>query len=146
MQLRWRHLNAQADGAYRVELLPVSRTQFRPDGLRLGAKELAAAYVPFPSPRGPLVFVDSYSEAHVMWKFFRKFVFVISVTLISGLISQGSRAAARPQFQDLPDFYHTAWNGLGAVFDIKQSSEGYLWLTSSRGVFRFDGIQFKSVG
>jgi signal transduction histidine kinase/ligand-binding sensor domain-containing protein len=81
-----------------------------------------------------------------MWKFFCKSVFVVSVTLISGLISQGSTAAARPQFQDLRDFYHTAWNGLGAVFDIKQSSEGYLWLTTSRGVLRFDGIQFQSVG
>jgi signal transduction histidine kinase/ligand-binding sensor domain-containing protein len=34
---------------------------------------------------------------------------------------------------------------LGAVFDLKQSSEGYLWLTTSKGVLRFDGVRFQSV-
>src|SRR5215471_15365996 len=96
-----------------------------------------------PLPPGHLVFLESQSEAHVMWRIFCKFV--VSVLLISGLISQGSRAAAKPQFQDLRDFYHTAWNGLGAVFDIKQSSEGYLWLTTSKGVLRFDGVRFQSL-
>jgi signal transduction histidine kinase/ligand-binding sensor domain-containing protein len=46
------------------------------------------------------------------------------------------------------DFHHTAWtsdNGLGAVFDIQQSSEGYLWLTTSKGVLRFDGVRFQSL-
>ena len=43
------------------------------------------------------------------------------------------------------DFHHTEWNGLGAVFDLKQSSEGYIWLTTSRGVLRFDGVRFQSV-
>ena len=42
-------------------------------------------------------------------------------------------------------FHHTGWNGLGAVFDLKQSSEGYLWLTTSEGVLRFDGVRFESV-
>src|ERR1700722_5021364 len=46
------------------------------------------------------------------------------------------------------DFHHTDWtseNGIGAVFDIQQSSDGYLWLTTSRGVLRFDGVRFQSV-
>jgi signal transduction histidine kinase/ligand-binding sensor domain-containing protein len=45
------------------------------------------------------------------------------------------------------NFHHTAWgaNGLGAVFDIQQASDGYLWLTTSTGVFRFDGVRFQSV-
>ncbi len=42
-------------------------------------------------------------------------------------------------------FHHTSWSGLGAVFDLKQSSEGYLWLTTSKGVLRFDGVRFQSV-
>ncbi|MEO8131084.1 MAG: triple tyrosine motif-containing protein, partial [Bryobacteraceae bacterium] len=49
---------------------------------------------------------------------------------------------------DRPDFHHTAWtseNGLGSVFDLQQSSDGYLWLTTSRGVMRFDGVRFQSV-
>jgi signal transduction histidine kinase/ligand-binding sensor domain-containing protein len=46
------------------------------------------------------------------------------------------------------DFHHTQWtseNGPGAVFDVQQSREGYLWLTTSRGVFRFDGVKFQSL-
>ncbi|MGO9437380.1 MAG: triple tyrosine motif-containing protein [Terracidiphilus sp.] len=46
------------------------------------------------------------------------------------------------------EFHHTMWtadNGLGAVFDIQQASDGYLWLTTSTGVFRFDGVRFQSV-
>src|SRR5581483_6855386 len=49
--------------------------------------------------------------------------------------------------QELRNFHHTAWsfeNKMGAVFDIQQSPKGYLWLTSSRGVFRFDGVRFQS--
>jgi ligand-binding sensor domain-containing protein/signal transduction histidine kinase len=45
-------------------------------------------------------------------------------------------------------FHHTMWtsdNGIGAVFDIQQAADGYLWLTTSTGVFRFDGVQFQSV-
>jgi signal transduction histidine kinase/ligand-binding sensor domain-containing protein len=34
---------------------------------------------------------------------------------------------------------------LGAVFNIQQSSDGLLWLTTSRGVLRFDGVRFESV-
>ena len=43
------------------------------------------------------------------------------------------------------DFYHTAWDGVGAVFDIKQAPDGFLWLTTSKGVLRFDGVRFQSV-
>jgi signal transduction histidine kinase len=43
----------------------------------------------------------------------------------------------------LTDFHHSAWNDIGAVFDIKQSSEGFLWLTTSKGVLRFDGVRFQ---
>lgn len=48
--------------------------------------------------------------------------------------------------QELRNFHHTAWSsesGLGAVFDIQQSRDGYLWLTTSKGVFRFDGVRFE---
>jgi signal transduction histidine kinase/ligand-binding sensor domain-containing protein len=49
---------------------------------------------------------------------------------------------------EIRGFHHVAWtseNGLGAVFDIQQAHDGYLWLTTSRGVFRFDGVRFQSV-
>jgi len=59
-------------------------------------------------------------------------------------ITNKQTGVSRPAVHET-DFHHTAWNGLGAVFDIKQSSEGYLWLTTSKGVLRFDGVQFQSV-
>jgi signal transduction histidine kinase/ligand-binding sensor domain-containing protein len=46
------------------------------------------------------------------------------------------------------DLHHSAWtaeSGLGAVFDIQQSRDGFLWLTTSRGVLRFDGVRFQTV-
>jgi ligand-binding sensor domain-containing protein len=49
--------------------------------------------------------------------------------------------------QELRGFHHTTWSSdsqLGAVSDIQQSPDGYLWLTTSRGVFRFDGVRFES--
>jgi ligand-binding sensor domain-containing protein len=48
---------------------------------------------------------------------------------------------------ELRNFHHTAWSSdsqLGAVEDIQQSPDGYLWLTTSKGVFRFDGVRFQS--
>jgi hypothetical protein len=48
----------------------------------------------------------------------------------------------------LNDYHHVSWtveNGLGAVFDIQQSSDGYLWLTTANGAFRFDGVRFQSI-
>ncbi|MGC2401940.1 MAG: two-component regulator propeller domain-containing protein, partial [Acidobacteriaceae bacterium] len=48
----------------------------------------------------------------------------------------------------LTNYHHTMWtseNGLGAVIDIQQAADGYLWLTTSTGVFRFDGVRFQSV-
>jgi len=48
----------------------------------------------------------------------------------------------------LRDYYHSAWSsvdGIGSVFEVYQDSDGYLWLTSSNGIFKFDGIKFQSV-
>jgi signal transduction histidine kinase len=67
------------------------------------------------------------------------------LALIPGLASPVSRADADPVVHQGTGFHHTAWKGLGAVFDLKQSSEGYLWLTTSNGVFRFDGVRFQPV-
>src|ERR1700733_4635107 len=67
------------------------------------------------------------------------------VSFVAGLVSLMCGANARPAAHEVTDFHHTEWNGLGAVFDIKQSPEGYLWLTTSKGVLRFDGVRFQSV-
>src|SRR5580704_13103536 len=80
-----------------------------------------------------------------MWIFFSKFGWPASFTLALVLCLQVLGAEASPIVHRATDFHHTDWKGLGAVFDIKQSSEGYLWLTTSKGVLRFDGVRFQSV-
>jgi ligand-binding sensor domain-containing protein len=58
----------------------------------------------------------------------------------SWTLKEGASAA-------LQDFHHTAWtieNGLSAVFAVQQAPNGFLWLTTATGVFRFDGVRFES--
>jgi hypothetical protein len=83
-------------------------------------------------PRG----VES-CENRAMWTILRKFGCLFGVTLIQGLVSQVRGADAGPfahrvTHHGVTDFHHSEWNGIGAVFDIKQSSEGYLWLKTSK--------------
>jgi signal transduction histidine kinase/ligand-binding sensor domain-containing protein len=57
-------------------------------------------------------------------------------------------AAAGAPVPEVVNYHHTMWtseNGLGAVFNLQQAADGYLWLTTSTGVFRFDGVRFQSV-
>jgi ligand-binding sensor domain-containing protein len=82
-----------------------------------------------------------------MWMFFRKFRLVAGALLVLELLSE--RGAFAGPVTQVANFHHRKWtseNGLGAVFDIQQSPEGYLWLTTSRGVLRFDGVRFQPVG
>jgi signal transduction histidine kinase/ligand-binding sensor domain-containing protein len=79
-----------------------------------------------------------------MWTVFRKFVGLLAVTLVAGFVLLVRGAEAGPAVQGLTDFHHTEWNGLGSVFDIKQGPQGFLWLTTSKGVLRFDGVRFQS--
>ncbi len=71
-----------------------------------------------------------------MWTVLRRLVLTV-IIVIPGVLCQAAESVA--------EFHHNAWTGLGAVFDIKQSAEGYLWLTTSRGVRRFDGVRFQTV-
>src|ERR1700722_19613386 len=60
----------------------------------------------------------------------------------------GTELCGQPSVQKLVDYHHTAWtsqSGVGAVLEIYQASDGYLWMTSSRGIFRFDGVRFQTV-
>ena len=80
-----------------------------------------------------------------MWTVSRKFGWLTAAALLAGLGSRVCGADLASAVHGATDFHHTEWNTLGAVFDIKQSSEGYLWLTTSNGVLRFDGVRFQSV-
>jgi len=80
-----------------------------------------------------------------MGTFPRKLVWVAGVALAPALFAQAHWEREEPVLRGLTDFHHTEWGGLGAIFDLKQSPEGYLWLTTSKGVLRFDGVQFQSL-
>jgi len=65
--------------------------------------------------------------------------------LILVLLSVSGWAATNAQ---APNFHHTKWtseNGVGSVFDLQRDADGFLWLTTSRGVLRFDGVRFRTV-
>ena len=82
-----------------------------------------------------------------MWSVLRKSRRWLAGALpIFGLLSE--REAFAGPIAQAASFHHTKWtseNGLGSVFDIQQSPDGYLWLTTSKGVLRFDGVRFQSV-
>src|SRR5689334_8198108 len=46
----------------------------------------------------------------------------------------------------IAQFVHTAWTGnqipFRQVWHLAQTTDGYLWISSADGVFRFDGIRF----
>src|SRR5690348_1104105 len=49
-------------------------------------------------------------------------------------------------YQSLGQLHHTSWtarNGLnGSVQALAQTADGYLWIGTSGGLFRFDGMSF----
>jgi signal transduction histidine kinase/ligand-binding sensor domain-containing protein len=74
-------------------------------------------------------------------------LFAAALLLTPYLGMCGPAAWAAP-VAEATNFHHDMWtsdNGLGAVVDIQQAADGYLWLTTSTGVFRFDGVRFQSV-
>ena len=75
----------------------------------------------------------------------RKILWFSCASLICAVTSPAGRADTNSTNHQAASYHHTGWNGLGAVFDLKQSPEGYLWLTTSEGVLRFDGVRFESV-
>src|SRR5262245_65922990 len=80
-----------------------------------------------------------------MWKFFQKAEWLTGAAIMLLLVAE---PAARASARRMTGFHHRMWtsdNGIGAVIDIQQATNGYLWLTTSTGVFRFDGVRFQSV-
>src|SRR6202161_4792237 len=84
-----------------------------------------------------------------MGRLFQKtrWLFAAALLLTPYTGARGPAAWAAP-VAEVTNFHHDMWtsdNGLGAVVDIQQAADGYLWLTTSTGVFRFDGVRFQSV-
>src|SRR5580704_10276864 len=83
-----------------------------------------------------------------MVRLLQKAKWFFAAALILTLHDGGRGSAAWASGPAVTDVHHDMWtseNGLGAVFDIQQATDGYLWLTTSTGVFRFDGVRFQSV-
>jgi signal transduction histidine kinase/ligand-binding sensor domain-containing protein len=61
--------------------------------------------------------------------------------------SASSAVSAQDPVQTLSQLYHTAWttrDGAPAdIFALAQTADGFLWLGSSTGLFRFDGVRFE---
>src|SRR5260370_33588102 len=59
----------------------------------------------------------------------------------------GSGVAGQEPVRSLAQLYHTAWttrDGAPAqITALAQTADGFLWLGSSTGLFRFDGIRFE---
>src|SRR5580658_5100077 len=61
-----------------------------------------------------------------------------------------STGAALDRSRNIDQYGHDAWtaqNGLPgeAVYQILQTRDGYLWLRTSAGVVRFDGVRFQEI-
>jgi PAS domain S-box-containing protein len=74
-------------------------------------------------------------------------VAIFAVFLVMSLPGVMTRHAAT-HGQVLEGYHHTAWtieNGLSAVGVVQQAPDGFLWLTTATGIYRFDGLRFESV-
>jgi PAS domain S-box-containing protein len=68
----------------------------------------------------------------------------LELCLFLALASASSAAYAKA----LQGYHHTAWtieNGISAVWAVQQAPNGFLWLTTATGVYRFDGLRFESI-
>jgi signal transduction histidine kinase/ligand-binding sensor domain-containing protein len=68
---------------------------------------------------------------------------LVLLALLAGTLSPPAHA------QDIPGYAHRHWSGAdGAPSNIRaiaQTPDGYLWLGSANGLYRFDGISFEQV-
>jgi signal transduction histidine kinase/ligand-binding sensor domain-containing protein len=59
-----------------------------------------------------------------------------------------ARVSALTRDRDITQFHHTAWlareGAPSQINAVVQTTDGYLWFGSERGLFQFDGVQFRS--
>ncbi|HSI50575.1 MAG TPA: two-component regulator propeller domain-containing protein [Ideonella sp.] len=69
---------------------------------------------------------------------------MLAAALLAGL---PGRVLALPAMLDLAQFHHSAWltrdGAPSEVNSLAQTADGYLWLGSATGLFRFDGVRFE---
>ena len=69
---------------------------------------------------------------------------LITIAILTLLLGCSPALALDPSL-DLSQYGHTAWTArdgfsVGAIFAMAQTPDGYLWLGSEFGLFRFDGV------
>ena len=70
---------------------------------------------------------------------------LITISLLSFLLWSTPALALDPSL-DISQYGHTAWTArdglsLGTIFAMAQTPDGYLWLGTEFGLFRFDGVR-----
>ena len=70
---------------------------------------------------------------------------IIAISTLASLLGPDPALALDPSL-DVSQYAHTAWTArdgfsVGAIFAMAQTPDGYLWLGSEFGLFRFDGVQ-----
>jgi signal transduction histidine kinase/ligand-binding sensor domain-containing protein len=73
---------------------------------------------------------------------------VCELLYVAALMLASPACALSPDLR-IKQFYHTAWTAKeGAPTDIEdlaQTRDGYLWMASSAGLLRFDGVRFEHI-
>ena len=83
-----------------------------------------------------------------------RFRAVIYAAIVTSLLSVEAFGIARPAGASGPDpnrpikqMRHAMWNeasGLsGSVYALAQTTDGFLWIGTSTGLYRFDGLKFE---
>jgi ligand-binding sensor domain-containing protein/signal transduction histidine kinase len=87
------------------------------------------------------------SGTHLRWDVSAAVAAPASAAALAGiLLVWCASACALDASLDISQYAHTSWtfrNGFlnGAVYAISQAPDGYLWLGTQTGVFRFDGVR-----
>ena len=76
----------------------------------------------------------------------RKRDFVVLGTILAGMLAGGGAAFALNPAMDVSQYAHKTWRvgegfSKGAIHAIAQTPDGYLWLGTDFGLYRFDGVR-----
>ncbi|MGN6482414.1 sensor histidine kinase [Luteibacter sp.] len=71
----------------------------------------------------------------------------VTLALVAWLALAGAAMGMDTRDRSISQFYHTAWTvregAPGQVTALAQTADGYLWLGTQTGLYRFDGVHFE---